>query len=111
MPVIINPEQMKIHGLGDGWRVTTLADGEAIGAETIVARRWSLAARSRGPKTTHGDTEQLLYVISGSGVAIVGKERLPLEPETMLWLEPGDAYYFEAGPLGLEILQGYPPGG
>lgn len=110
MPVIINPEKMKVHSQGEGWRIITLADGEAIGAETIVARRWSLAPQSRGPYTTHGDIEQLLYVISGGGVAIVGDERLPLETETMLWLEPGDGYYFEAGPLGLEILQGYPPG-
>lgn len=110
MPVIIHPDKMKIHSQGEGWRITTLADGDSIGAEAIISRRWSLAPESRGPNTTHGNIEQLMYVISGSGVAVVGDDRLPLEPESMLWLEPGDEYYFEAGPLGLEILQGYPPG-
>ncbi len=57
-----------------------------------------------------GEAEQLLYVIRGSGVALVNSEQLPLEPESVLWLEPGDRYRIEAGEHGLEILQSYAPG-
>ncbi len=110
MPNILNPEEMNIRHQGDGWTELTLADSQAIGAPAMVARRWSLVPHARGPERVHGEVEQLLYVIRGSGVAIVGDERLPLEPETMLWLEPGDRYQFEAGDAGLEILQGYAPG-
>ena len=109
MPIIIHPEEMRTERQGESWSEITLADEEAIGHPAIVARRWSLAPNSRSPQMVHGEAEQLLYVIQGNGVAIVGGEHLPLEPETMLWLEPGDAYHFEAGPEGLEILQGYPP--
>lgn len=111
MPIIIHAEEMKTERQGDSWSETTLADEGTIGQPAIVARRWSLAPNGRSPGMVHGEAEQLLYVIRGNGAAMVGSERMPLEPETMLWLEPGDAYHFEAGPEGLEILQGYPPEG
>lgn len=110
MPTIINPDQMKQYEQGEGWRIVTLADAKDIGAPAMVARHWYLDPNAEGPTNTHGDTEQLLYVIKGSGMALVGEEQLPLEPETMLWLEPGDQYQFKAGLDGLELLQGYTPG-
>lgn len=110
MPIIIKPEDTQIKNHGEGWTEVTLADAQSIGTSAMVARRWSLQAHARGPERTHGDTEQLLYVARGSGIALVGGEWLSLEPETMLWLQPGDRYQFEAGADGLEILQGYAPG-
>lgn len=110
MPIIIKPEETKVHRQGDGWVAITLADRQSIGAPAMVARRWSLQPHARGPELTHGEVEQLLYVIRGAGVAVVNGERLPLAPETVLWLEPGDRYRLEAGGEGLEILQGYAPG-
>lgn len=110
MPIIVNPEEMIAHRQGEGWTEITLADGHTIGVPAMVARRWILKPGARGPERVHGEVEQLLYVIRGSGTAVVGTEHLPLEPETMLWLEPGDRYHFEAGDEGLEILQGYAPG-
>lgn len=110
MPLIVKPEEMRVHQQGEGWSVITLADSQTIGAPAMVARRWVLKPGARGPERVHGEVEQLLYVIRGRGTAIVGNELLPLESETMLWLEPGDRYQFEAGDEGLEILQGYAPG-
>jgi quercetin dioxygenase-like cupin family protein len=52
----------------------------------------------------------LLYVIRGSGTAVVNGEDMPLNDESVLWLEPGEQYQFIAGADGLEILQGYAPG-
>lgn len=110
MPTIINPEDMHISREGTGLRIQTLADGAAFGVPAMIAKNWQLEPNAVGPQITHDDTEQLLYVIRGGGAAIVGEERLPLEPETMLWIEPGDEYHFEAGPDGLEILQANAPG-
>lgn len=110
MPIIVRPEEMRIHRQEEGWTAITLADSQTISAPAMVARRWSLEPRAIGPQMTQGDAEELLYVIRGSGIALVEGERLPLEPETVLWLEPGDRYQIEAGENGLEILQGYAPG-
>jgi hypothetical protein len=52
----------------------------------------------------------MLYVIAGSGAAVVGGRRLPLEPESLLWLEPGDRCQLESGAQGLDVLQSYAPG-
>jgi len=109
MPVLVSSEHMKTERRGEGWTEITLADSQTIGAAAMVARRWTFAPDARGPAITHGSAEQLLYVIRGSGTAVVGDERLPLNPESVLWLEPGDEYHLEAGADGLDILQGYAP--
>jgi hypothetical protein len=75
----------------------------------MSARRWSLGPNVVGPQVEHGEGEELLYVISGGGFALVGGEQLPLAPESVLWLEHGDRYHLQAGPEGLEILQGCAP--
>lgn len=110
MPIIINPDEMKPPQEGKGWRIQTLADGEDFGVPAMIAKNWQLEPNAVSPQITHDDTEQMLYVIRGSGTAVVGEEHFPLEPETMLWIEPGDEYHFEAGPNGLEILQANAPG-
>jgi quercetin dioxygenase-like cupin family protein len=110
MPIIVRPEEMSVHHRGEGWTEITLADAQTIGTPAMVARRWSLEPRALGPKMTQGESEQLLYVIRGCGVALIEGKRLPLEAETVLWLEPGDQYQIQAGENGLEILQGYAPG-
>ncbi|MDH5606198.1 MAG: hypothetical protein OEY93_04870 [Anaerolineae bacterium] len=110
MPTIISSDDRQRYQEGEGWRIVTIADAEAIGAPVMVARHWFFEPEALGPLNTHGDSEQLLFVIKGSGQALVGAERLPLEAESMLWLEPGDDYQFQAGLDGLEILQGYTSG-
>ncbi len=47
-----------------------------------------------------GDGETMAYVVEGRGVSRLG----PLEPESVLWLDPGDAVELEAGPGGLRLL-------
>jgi len=110
MPRLIKPEQMPVAEKGEGWQISLLAGTAEIGSPAMVARRWSLMPGAKGPGRAHLNKEQLLYVIAGSGIAHIGQEQLKLERETMLWLETGDTYQFEAGPQGLEILQGYAPG-
>lgn len=109
MPIIINPEEVKV-AQGQGWTRLTVADSEIIGAPTMVTRRWVFEPGAQGPPLEQGDTDQLLYVIRGSGRAIVNGEEMPLTDESVLWVEPGERYQFVAGEDGLEILQGYAPG-
>lgn len=109
MPKVLEPDDMQTE-TGEGWEVVTLADAGSIGAPAMVARRWNFQPGARGPEVTHGDVDQLLFVIRGGGSAVVDGERMELEAESSLWLEPGERYRFEAGDDGLEILQGYAPG-
>jgi quercetin dioxygenase-like cupin family protein len=109
MPIIINKEEVKISK-GKGWTQITVADAKMMGAPAMVACRWVIEAGAQGPKLEQGDTDQLLYVIRGSGTAVVNGEDMPLNDESVLWLEPGEQYQFIAGEDGLEILQGYAPG-
>jgi quercetin dioxygenase-like cupin family protein len=110
MPVVVNAAETKIMRQGDGWRIITLADDAVFGTPALVAQRWELAPGARAPGFTQGDSEQLLYVIDGSGTAVVDSTALPLAGESVLWLEPGESCYFVAGADGLHILQGYAPG-
>lgn len=110
MPIILTPEYMEVEIDKEGWTKTTLADHKTIGTTAIVARRWSFEPSACGPEQVHGDSDQLLYVISGDGSVRVNGDSLLLGKETLLWLEQGDVYQFLAGENGLEILQGYAPG-
>jgi quercetin dioxygenase-like cupin family protein len=110
MPLIIDPKKVYAPRKGDGWSVLTLADGNTIGAPAMAALRWSLEPHARSPEVRHGENEEMLYVIAGSGQAQVGPTSFELEPESLLWLEPGDRYILEAGAEGLEVLQSYAPG-
>jgi len=47
-----------------------------------------------------GDGETIAYVVEGRGESGLG----PLEPESLVWLDPGDALAVEAGPGGLRLL-------
>ena len=109
MPVIVNSGEM-ITRRGEGWIEITLADTQTIGAPAMVARRWVFESGAHGPELIQGNADQLLYVIRGSGKAIVNGEEFLLVDESVLWLEPGECYQFVGGENGLEILQGYAPG-
>lgn len=109
MPIIINAEAMQTQQ-GEGWSEIILADVEAIGAPAMVARRWVLAPGATGPELVQADVDQLLYIIRGTGVAMVNGQEFRLGEESLLWVEPGERYHFIGGDEGLEILQGYAPG-
>jgi quercetin dioxygenase-like cupin family protein len=111
MPKLIKRESMSREQSDQGWTKTTLADQDAIGEPAMAAFVWEFEPDAHGPELVHAGADQLLYVIRGSGSVSIGDERLELKQETMIWMEPGDRYHFEAGAQGLEILQGYAPGG
>ncbi len=92
-----------------------LADPSWIGAPAMAARRWRVPPGAVGPEIARGaDEERFLFVVEGSGTAVVGAERFPLSPESVLWLEPGDRCRLEgpaAGSEPLEVLEAWAPGG
>lgn len=107
MPTVYQPHETPVLREGQGWQEIGLTAPDTFAEPTLIARRWVLQPGARGPQLEHGNAEQLLYVIRGSGTAEVDGEELPLSDESMLWLEPGETYCFVAGDSGLEILQGY----
>ena len=109
MPIIVNPKDTKITK-GSGWTQITVANTQIMGAPAMVACRWIIEAGAHGPQLEQGDKDQLLYVIRGSGKAVVDGQDMPLNNESVLWVEPGEKYQFFAGEESLEILQGYAPG-
>jgi len=110
MPTIINPQEMTEQISEAGWSVRTVADVQHLGAPAMVARWWVFQPGVAGPKQKHGAADEILYVIRGSGQAIVDSRVFELDEESVLWVEEGETYYFVAGEDGLEILQGYAPG-
>ena len=110
MPIILKAEETRPLREGPGWVEILLAGEGQIGEAAISTRRWSFELGAVGPQVEHGDYDEMIYVISGNGQAFVGGRQLPLQPESVLWLEAGDRYHIQAGPEGLELIQGYAPG-
>jgi quercetin dioxygenase-like cupin family protein len=96
MPVIINSEEMETRR-GEGWVEITLADPQIIGTPAMTARRWIFEPGASGPEWIQGDVDQLLYVIRGSGLAVVNGQEFQLNEESLLWVEPGEHYCFIGG--------------
>ena len=83
---------------------TTLADRALLGSDALHVEQITLDPGARTQPAQASDAEHFIYVVRGAGQAHVGTESLPLEPESILWLEPGDTVTFEAGANALAIL-------
>ncbi len=88
-----------------------LANRARLGSSALHVDRVTLDAGVQAPPGPATDAERFLYVIGGKGVARVGVELFPLEPESILWLEPGDSYSLEAGAETLDVLVCRAPAG
>ena len=63
-----------------------------------------------GPDNRHEGSTQWLYVVSGSGAAVVDGEEIELEPRTLLVIEPGEAHEIRCrGDEPLRTLNMYVP--
>lgn len=109
MPIIVQAKDTKVVRRGEGWQQIGLADEVIFGTQAMIASRWILEPGARGPTMTLNDSDQLHYVIRGSGTAEVDGHSYPLAEESVLWLELGEQYCFIARDDGLEILQGFVP--
>jgi len=103
MPTIFGPSDLPVRN-EDGATYTTLANAAMLGANALDVERIILESGKKSEPASAVDAERFLYVIQGSGQALVGNETFPLAPESMLWIESGDAFSLEAGAEGLEVL-------
>src|SRR5207253_10397870 len=79
MPEFRHPEEIAVEDGGEGWTLSTLADGAHVDGLRMVARRWRLAGGARSPGCQiDREAERFLYVIGGEGAVVIGGERLPL---------------------------------
>jgi quercetin dioxygenase-like cupin family protein len=106
MPEFRQAAEIEVEHHGEGWTVSTLADGRHVPGMTMVARRWLFEPGAQGPEQDwRGQAERFLYVVSGSGRLQVDGGTSELEREYVVWLEPGDRYRIVASEGPLEILE------
>jgi mannose-6-phosphate isomerase-like protein (cupin superfamily) len=79
--------QHKHLRFGEGFRVVT-------GNERSQAAQMTLAAGDSegGPDNRHRGADQWLFVVAGTGEAVVNGTRLPLKAGTLLLIERGDVH-------------------
>ena len=92
-----------------GVRELVLAAPPTFDGLGLELRRLEVAAGASAPVETGGAGERFLYVIRGSGTARADDAELPLDVESVLWLEPGERCVVVGGPDGLEALAARAP--
>jgi mannose-6-phosphate isomerase-like protein (cupin superfamily) len=90
---------------GKGFRVS-IGNERSQAAQMVVAP----GAHEGGSDNRHRRADQWLYVVSGSGLAIVNGERYPLRAGSLLLIERGDAHEIRStGRADLKTLNIYVP--
>jgi uncharacterized RmlC-like cupin family protein len=79
-------------------RVVQDVAASGIGVPGLAARIVVLDAGAQ--MELSGDGETMAYVVEGRGETALG----PLAPESLVWLDPGDALEIAAGLGGLRLL-------
>jgi len=110
MPTIFEPKDLPIDER-IGAKIATLANQAMLGTDALQVKRITLEANSKSDSYGAENMERFVYVISGKGQALVGRESFPLVAESVLWLEKNDAFHFETDANELELLLCYAPVG
>jgi mannose-6-phosphate isomerase-like protein (cupin superfamily) len=97
--------QHKHLQFGQGFSVV-LGDKHSQAAQMTLAPGES----EGGPDNSHNGADQWLYVVSGTGVAIVIKERVELREGTLVLIQRGDKHEIRnTGKTPLKTLNFYVP--
>jgi mannose-6-phosphate isomerase-like protein (cupin superfamily) len=72
---------------GQGFHVS-LSNARSQTAEMVLAP----GEAEGGPDNRHGGSDQWLFIVSGTGVAIVEGKRVPLKAGTLVLIERGDTH-------------------
>lgn len=110
MPIIFEPKDLPIDEK-IGVKIATLANQAMLGTDALQVRRISLEASTKSESFEAENAERFVYVVRGKGQAHAGDQAFPLDAESVLWLEKGDAFHFEASTNGLEVLLCHAPVG
>jgi len=103
MPTIFDPKDLSMTRQNNV-AYTILANSSMIGSDALHIERVTLEAGSHTPPADAIPGEQFIYVVRGAGQAQIGEATYPLEHESILWIESGDAYSLKAGAEELEVL-------
>ncbi|MGH7484948.1 MAG: cupin domain-containing protein, partial [bacterium] len=88
---------------GRGFRVS-LGNARSQAAQMVIAP----GETEGGPDNSHGGADQWLFVVSGSGVAIINGKRYALRTGSLLLIERGDKHEIRnSGRSELETLSIY----
>ena len=109
MPTIFEPKDLPVIEK-NGVNIATLANRTMLGTNALQVERIMLEASAKSSTFEAVDAERFMYVVRGKGQAFVGEQPLPLDAESMLWLEKDEPFYLEAGADGgLEVLLCHAP--
>jgi len=103
MPTIFEPKDLPVTGK-NGTHITTLANQAMLGTDALQVQHILLETDAKSGSFGAENSERFAYVVRGKGHASVGEQDFPLDPESVLWLEKGDVFHFEASADGLEVL-------
>lgn len=84
----------------------------AFAVRKVQAAEMTLAPddKTGGPDNRHGGADQWMYVVSGSGIAIVDGVRQPLQPGSLLVIERGETHEIRCtGDAPLRTVNFYSP--
>jgi mannose-6-phosphate isomerase-like protein (cupin superfamily) len=99
-----------LHGGGGTFRI--LIDRETSNAEQLSLLLNTMRAGVRGSEHAHPGSEHCLYILSGTGTAIVGDARYEIGPRMALFVPMNARHRIEAGPAeDLTYLVVYAPPG
>ena len=97
------PRLPLVEGSGDAQAIIW----PGVGASMRSMHRFELGAAAQTKIQSH-PMEAVYYVITGSGMAVDpgGGAADPIAQGSMVHIDPGTAYRFEAGPEGMVLLGG-----
>jgi len=95
-PGIINDDKMK------GVRFYPLITAKD-GAPNFAMRVFEVEPNGYSPKHSH-HWEHEIYVVSGSGYAVIADGKVPIEKDHCLLVEPSELHQIEAGEKGITFI-------
>ena len=106
---IARQEEMEVR-TADGVRELVVAAPSSFGDLAVELRRLDVDPGASATADAPDAGEYVVYVIGGDGSVRTGGEEVPLAPESVVWLDPGERCEIVAGPSGLQALAAHAPG-
>jgi len=73
------------------------------GTPTFAMRLFEISPGGYTPRHQHG-WEHEVYIICGGGFVLKGEERIEIEKDDFIFVEPSELHQFQAGENGMSII-------
>ena len=93
MPIIRRSDLNKGEQSSPGLESITMVDA-AHGSDSLRVGEVTIAAMSRVPRHTHTNTEEAMVLLEGSLDALVGRQRITIEPGDLVLAPAGTVHGF-----------------